>query len=226
MLFYREELMKRTVLAVGCAVAISSGLAGCATSTLTQTQAAQYASMGLPEFLSARFNNSKPLSANGSVIYEAYFNHLNYRQLERPTTELQYFCQAGGGVAKRIAAYNGNPLGKSFAALRQVVQYQEMPVAVKLYGSGNDLGSAWARNDFMAGKMMKAASDTGLDVANKGWNEVKDKGLYGIWKCQYSDNRPQWAAAVIPQRFIPSPDAKDPLFSPEILIEIAPYMVN
>lgn len=218
--------MKRTVLAVGCAVAISVGLAGCATGTLTQAQAAQYASMGLPEFLSARFNNSKPLGADGSVIYEAYFNHLNYRQLERPTTELQYFCQAGGGTAKRTAIYTGDPLGKPFAALRQDVLHQEMPVAVRLYGSGNDSESVWARNDFMADKMMKAASATGLDVANKGWNAVKDKGLYGIWECRYSSNRPRWAAAVIPLRLIPSPDARDPLFSPEILIEIAPYAAN
>ena len=134
----REHEMRSSLLgAIGGAMLLV--VSGCATSTLSSTEAAQYANLSVDEFLRTRFNDRQSLEVGGTFRYLAYFNDANFRQLERPTVELWNFCRAGGGKLVRTEAHTGDPVGS----------YYTSPIAAAMMGR-----AAAAR----AGREARAAS--------------------------------------------------------------------
>lgn len=168
-------------------------LAGCATSTLSVEDAKQYAGLSINEFLGKRFGDGK--APRGAVQYKAYFNDVNYTQLQRPTTELVNFCKAQGGNPERVKPFTGNP----FAS------YYKSPFVAGVQGA------AYARsrgaNESIAnsvGQDVEAqakAQNEEVDRRSKGYRISKD--MYGDWTCQGAA-RP-WTVSVVPVQFIPQP---------------------
>lgn len=166
-------------------------LAGCAPSAITVDDAKQYAGLGLNEFLAKRFADRQSKYEGDVVRYKAYFNDINYTQLERPTTELMNFCKAQGGTLERTQAYAGNPFGR----------YYVSPLAAGMEGA------AYARAKGSTSTITGAVAQDRMEEAQRQNDEVnaRAKGyrslLYGEWTCQGIAN--PWRANVVPIEFVP-----------------------
>lgn len=212
----REYEMRAFLLgAIGGAMLLV--VSGCATSTLSSTEAAQYANLSVDEFLRTRFNDRQSLEVGGTFRYLAYFNDANFRQLERPTVELWNFCRAGGGKLVRTEAHTGDPVGS----------YYTSPIAAAMMGRA--AAARAGRPDLAADTAVQAVlindqvnASQGAAEARKAFAAVRDKGAYGTWECEYAEGkRSAWRASVLPIAYSPPRDAGNELTNHRMIIEVA-----
>lgn len=167
-------------------------LTGCATSALSVEGAKQYASLDLNEFLAKRFSDKQTERVGNSIRYDAYFNDVNYAQLERPTTELVNFCKAQGGNAERTVAYSGDLFQRyRTSATRAFLE-----------------GSTYARS---RGLSRDQAAEVGQELADQAQQRNKmvnarargyKTDWYGEWSCQ-GVAKP-WRANIVPISLTPN----------------------
>lgn len=194
-------------------------LSGCATSTLTQSESKQYADLSLVDFLETRFQDRQSVAVKNTVRYLAYFNDVNFIQLERPTVELRNFCQAGAGKMLRTQAHTGNPLGKFFStpagnALRGF-----------LYSTSRgrpDLAQDVAVRTFLLTEFVNSYFEEA--EAQRAYATVRDKGTFGTWECKYEQGeRKPWRVDVLPIVYAPRRDPGNLLTNHRMIIEVTPY---
>lgn len=211
----REKEMRACLLgAIGGAMLLV--VSGCATSTLSSTEAAQYANLSVDEFLRTRFNDRQSVEVGGTFRYLAYFNDANFRQLERPTVELWNFCRAGGGKLTRTLAHTGDPVGS----------YYTSPIAAAIMGRAAasragrpDLAADTAAQAVLINEQINASQ--GAAEARKAFAAVRDKGAYGIWECEYAEGkRPAWRASILPIAYSPPRDPGNDLTNHRMIIEV------
>ena len=166
-------------------------LTGCATSALTVEDAKQYASLDLNEFLAKRFNDKQSRKVGNAIRYEAYFNDVNFVQLERPTTELVNFCKAQGGTAERTEAYSGD----LFQRYRTSATHAFLE------------GSAYARS---RGLSREQAARVGEELADQAQQrnkmvDARARGYktdwYGEWSCRGAAK--PWRVNIVPVALTP-----------------------
>lgn len=192
-------------------------MAGCATSTLSSTEASQYANLSVDEFLRTRFKDRQSLEVGGTIRYLAYFNDANFRQLERPTVELWNFCRAGGGKLTRTEAHTGDPVGS----------YYTSPIAAAM--KGRAAAARAGRPDLAADTAVQAVlindqvnASLGAAEARKVFAVVREKGAYGTWECEYADaSRPAWRASILPIAYAPPREPGNDLTNHRMIIEVA-----
>lgn len=166
-------------------------LTGCATSALTIEDAKQYASLDLNEFLAKRFNDKQSRKVGNTIRYQAYFNDVNFVQLERPTTEIVNFCNAQGGTAERTETYSGDLFQRyRTSATRAFLE-----------------GSAYARSRGLSRDQAAAVGEELADQAQQ-HNKMVDaraRGYktdwYGEWSCRGAA-RP-WRVIIVPVGLTP-----------------------
>lgn len=193
-------------------------LAGCATSTLTPSEAKPLANLSLVDFLNTRFQDRQSVVVKNTIRYLAYFNDVNYRQLERPTTELSNFCRAGGGTMSRSKAFLGNPVGDFFYTPSQnaLKKYQQLVMTarpnVETDAALQSILLHYQRN------VILGAAD-----AKKAYSEVLEKGTFGTWVCTYQKPpHVSWQVDVIPIIYAPPSDPGNLLTNHRMILEVTP----
>ena len=159
------------------------------------------------------------MAAKNTIRYLAYFNDVNFRQLERPTAELWNFCQAGTGKMKRIQAHGGNPVGKFYTTPVQAAWLGS------LYASAAgrpDLAADTAARTVLLNDQVNAYY--GAEDAKKAYAAVRDKGTFGTWECKYEQSeRKSWRVDVLPIAYAPPSDPGNLLTNHRMIIEVTPY---
>lgn len=169
-------------------------LCGCASEAMTPTAATKYASLNLTQYLAIRFSDKQSRKIPHGHLYEAYFNGVNYRQLERPSGEVDALCQAQSGSLRLQTKYAGDPTGR----------YIEDPLV-------------WAQNFGRAQERVNqtlgwAAAEVGYEQAQRfnqlfrtteareAYMKALASGAFGLFECLDSapPKNSKWSVAIMP----------------------------
>lgn len=205
-------------LQIAALAIILFALSGCATSNITAVEAKQFASLSLVDFLKVRFQDRQSFAVKNTVRYLAYFNDVNFRQLERPTFELWAYCDAGNGKMDNLKPFAGDPVGRFFSTPIEAA-IQGSLYAQSVGRSGLALGTA--AHAVLLNEQINAYY--GAADARKAYSTMRDKGVYGIWECTYegTDRKP-WRASVLPIGYAPPSDPGNLLTNHRMVLEITP----
>jgi hypothetical protein len=153
----------------------------------------------------------------GEVIFEAYFNEVNFTQLSQPANELSQFCRTKNGTFQQLAP------GQVSAALlaRPAISARE---------AFNIHWEAYRRLGLSDGlAAVSAAFDTqyySMAIQQRYPPEIRatlagaeKAGAFGRFDCRI-DGRPLWVANIEPIKFNPQQEPTNLLRSPGITLYI------
>lgn len=175
-------------------IVVSLIVSGCAVQAITPDAARSFRGVSIDNFLSSRFTDPQSKMVKGNFLYEAFFNGTNYRQLERPVTELSSFCSANEGKLSNIAPFKGNPLGKY--------------IADPLKWADNLRRIQQANNAALSGTAAEVGYDLAVDFnstfktleAKQAYQKASAKGAFGTLECKLP-NGDSWRTAILPVGF-------------------------
>lgn len=192
---------------------------GCSTQTLTQERSVKYAELDLTEFLSQRFQDNQSIAVGNSIRYVANFNLLNTRQALRPTTEIQRFCEAGGGKPTRVFVHDGPPTGRYFSTPRNQ-QWTGSFTAQSADSLTRKSEAAQRQLDYIERNNSSIAAEGPLST----YSVLVNEGTFGVWECSYADSsRPRWKVGILPVFYAAPTDPSSVAAIERIVIEIVPY---
>lgn len=218
-----SDRLRGNRFAMLCLCGLLSCLSGCATSTLSASDAQKYASLSPAGFLAQRFNDEQTKKISGHILYTAYYNGVNYRQLFRPTSELILYCQSQGGVPLQTQAYKGDPLLHVFR--------NPMLEGIEVIAIGRSHNSSQSVIDRATALVVQDALDTNRRYdqagAQKGFREANDKKMFGVMTCfaEADQREKKWSVSVTPVGFIPKKPGED-LSNHKLVLDIYPLEVS
>ena len=212
---FSKCLMVRWISLLG----ILAMLTGCATSTLSPSEAQDYASLNPSEFLAKRFNDLQSKQLDGHVVFVAYYTEMNDRQLYRPALEVSRYCQAQGGTPVLTRIYEGDPLSRVFrnpvldaVIAKKVAESLNYSPQMKYYAISAAIDDALLAN--------RRYDRTG---AQKRFREANQNGMFGEFTCFASADRSakKWIMLITPIGFMPH-DPNSSLSSHKLVLDIVP----
>ncbi|MFM2449386.1 MAG: hypothetical protein RIS44_1836 [Pseudomonadota bacterium] len=210
---------------------VSTLFAGCAARALSPEEAKAFASLSLSEFLKARFAaDRQSKSVQNGYVYEAFFNGVNFSQLERPFRELASFCSAQGSDFRLVKAFDGDPIGRYVAnPLVWANSYREDAKAVaekmRLHPMVVQLtGENAAESGFKDAQLYNSKFKT--VEAKMAYEKAALRGAFGLFDCiNPTTNSKRWSSVVLPVGF-QLKQANNDLLNNALLIQIAPTEVK
>lgn len=171
-------------------------LTGCAVEAITPQAAQSFASSSIDDFLSQRFSDKQSEKAPAGYVYQAFFNAVNYRQLERPSKEIDAFCLAQNGQLKLSSKYSGNPIGR-YVANPLVWAEGYRKYAEKVYPVGAGIFAELGYED--AQKFNHTFRTT---EAQETYKKVSSAGAFGLFTCVDTQSlKSKWSVAITPVGF-------------------------
>lgn len=164
-----------------------------------------------------------------TIIFKAYYNHMNVRQLKRPRVEVERYCGATGGKfvtnfidTNNFAAHSyRSPLSAYVEALSK--DYDGTVTTtygnVSITQSINSLKPYIAEAD--AANVAYVNSSLDIEGASSGYNDAIQAGSFGVFSCIKPDNKPAWHVTISPFSFVPK-RAGDDMDSHTLKIVLSP----
>lgn len=164
-----------------------------------------------------------------TIIFKAYYNNMNVRQLKRPRIEVERYCGSTGGkfVTNFIDTNNfaaqsyQSPLSAYVEALSKdydgsvTTTYGNLSIIQSI----NSLKSYIAEADAANVAYVNSALD--IEGAASGYNDAIQAGSFGVFSCIKPDNKPAWHVTISPFSFMPK-KAGDDMDSHTLKIVLSP----
>lgn len=178
-------------------VAITVCLVGCAVEAISPDAARSFRDVSVDSFLQNRFSDPQSKRYDGKYLYEAYFNLVNYRQLERPVSELRSFCIANDGNFINVKKFTGDPIG-AFIANPFLWAEEFRRAQLSVSPSLPSLSRTAAEIGYDSAIRFNTRFKT--TEAKEAFEKVAAKGAFGIFECRLKDHA-SWQASVLPIGF-------------------------
>lgn len=209
-------------------------LTGCATTGISQSDAAAF-NGSATDFVVARFGTISAFDPDkdiprrlpdGTVVYKAVYNNVNFSLLFRPRNELRTFCEARGGAFLQTAT-----------ASLDVASPRNMPIDDRaVAGAFNDPDlTSKEKIDAAENAMRRSIGDgvaaraekTRLHESRLGGSQSKailkkanGQGAFGRFQCKHGSDA-AWRATILPDRAFRRVDSPDHNYKGLVHIKIS-----
>ena len=194
-------------------------LTGCATSTLSPSEAQEYASLNPSEFLAKRFNDLQSKQLDGHIVFMARYTETNDRQLYRPALEVIRYCKAQGGTPLLTLAYVGDPLSRVFRSpILDARVAKKVAESMRFSPEMQYVSISAAIDDALL-----ANRRYGQVGAQRRFREANESGMFGEFTCFTSEDKSEkkWMISITPIGFMPH-EPNNALSTHKLILDIVP----